>query len=153
VLLTGASGYIGSVVLEQLLRTTDVGAVYLLLRGRRGADPSERVRTLLQSSLFHMVRARARAPELAAAHKLTGTCMLVTAADSLGPSPGTAKTRAGGRDARFLDNGGMPVRPSSGLALPIPPARHRAAHPLPNLPPLSPPLRRRSATAARPWAR
>ncbi|KIZ03988.1 hypothetical protein MNEG_3968 [Monoraphidium neglectum] len=56
VLLTGASGYIGSVVLEQLLRTTDVGAVYLLLRGRRGADPSERVRTLLQSSLFHMVR-------------------------------------------------------------------------------------------------
>lgn len=54
-LLTGASGYIGSVVLEQLLRTTDVAAVYLLLRGRRGAEPSERVKALLQSSLFHMV--------------------------------------------------------------------------------------------------
>lgn len=56
VLLTGASGYIGSVVLEQLLRTTNVATVYLLLRGRRGADPDDRVRALLQSSLFHLVR-------------------------------------------------------------------------------------------------
>jgi hypothetical protein len=58
VLLTGASGYIGSVVLEQLLRTTDVAEVHLLLRARRGTDPSERVAALLGSSLFHMVRRR-----------------------------------------------------------------------------------------------
>ncbi len=56
VFITGASGYIGSVVLEQLLRTTDVAAVYLLLRARRGADPADRVATLMQSSLFHLVR-------------------------------------------------------------------------------------------------
>lgn len=56
-LLTGASGYIGSVVLEQLLRTTDVGTVYLLLRGRKGAEPRERVAALLQSMLFHLVGA------------------------------------------------------------------------------------------------
>jgi NADPH:quinone reductase-like Zn-dependent oxidoreductase len=56
VLVTGASGYIGSVVLEQLLRTTDVAEVYLLLRARRGTDPGDRVAALLGSNLFHMVR-------------------------------------------------------------------------------------------------
>lgn len=56
VLLTGASGYIGGVILEQLLRTTDVAAVHVLMRGRRGVGPQERARQLLGSRLFHAVR-------------------------------------------------------------------------------------------------
>lgn len=55
VLITGASGYIGSVVLEQLLRTTDVATVYLLLRARRGQSIQERADKLLQGALFHKV--------------------------------------------------------------------------------------------------
>lgn len=55
VLLTGGSGYIGSVVLELLLRTTNINAVHLLLRPRRGQDIRERVNALLQGPLFHKV--------------------------------------------------------------------------------------------------
>jgi fatty acyl-CoA reductase len=55
VLLTGASGYIGSVVLEQLLRTTDVGRVHLLLRPRKGQSIQDRAHKLLQGALFHKV--------------------------------------------------------------------------------------------------
>lgn len=55
VLITGASGYIGSVVLEQLLRTTNVARVYLLLRPRRGQSIQQRAKALLQGPLFHKV--------------------------------------------------------------------------------------------------
>ncbi|KAF6261123.1 male sterility protein-domain-containing protein [Scenedesmus sp. NREL 46B-D3] len=56
VFITGASGYIGSVVLEQLLRTTNVAKVYLLLRPRRGQTIQARADVLLQGALFHKVR-------------------------------------------------------------------------------------------------
>ena len=56
VFLTGGSGYIGSLALEQLLRTTNVGRVYMLLRGKRGVPASKRLEALLQSALFHLVR-------------------------------------------------------------------------------------------------
>lgn len=55
VLLTGASGYIGSLVVEKLLRDTNVGHVYLLLRSRRGVAPAERVAKLLSGPLFHLL--------------------------------------------------------------------------------------------------
>ncbi|KAF8055926.1 fatty acyl-CoA reductase [Scenedesmus sp. PABB004] len=55
VFITGASGYIGSVVLEQLLRTTGVATVYLLLRPRRGEAIQARADKLLQGALFHKV--------------------------------------------------------------------------------------------------
>ncbi|GBF91108.1 hypothetical protein Rsub_04777 [Raphidocelis subcapitata] len=63
VLLTGATGFIGSLVLELLLRTTDVARVYALCRGKRGASARERVQRLLHSGLFHLVR---DSPELLA---------------------------------------------------------------------------------------
>ena len=56
VLLTGASGYVGSVVLEQLLRCTDVDTVYCLLRPRRDQGPQQRLDKVLHSTLFHKVR-------------------------------------------------------------------------------------------------
>ncbi|GBF91009.1 hypothetical protein Rsub_03864 [Raphidocelis subcapitata] len=55
VLLTGASGYIGSLVLEKLLRSTTVGRVYVLLRSRRGVAPAERLAKLLTGPLFHLL--------------------------------------------------------------------------------------------------
>jgi fatty acyl-CoA reductase len=36
VLITGASGFVGGMVLEQLLRCTDVAVVYVLLRAKQG---------------------------------------------------------------------------------------------------------------------
>jgi hypothetical protein len=56
VFLTGASGYVGSVVLEQLLRCTDVDTVYCLLRPKCDQDPQQRLDKVLHSTLFHKVR-------------------------------------------------------------------------------------------------
>jgi fatty acyl-CoA reductase len=59
VLLTGASGYIGSLVLEKLLRTTRPKRIYVLLRSKNGQDTSSRLLKLFQSSpVFHLIRGR-----------------------------------------------------------------------------------------------
>ncbi|WIA39152.1 hypothetical protein OEZ86_005280 [Tetradesmus obliquus] len=56
VLVTGATGYIGSLVVEQLLRTTAVSRIFLLVRGKRGTSSQERIAKVLRSGLFHLVR-------------------------------------------------------------------------------------------------
>ena len=44
--ITGASGYVGSVVLEQLLRVCpDVARIYLLIRGKRGSTGKSPIRS------------------------------------------------------------------------------------------------------------
>jgi len=79
VLLTGASGYIGSLILEKLLRSTSVGHVYVLLRARRGVTPAERVAKLLRGPLFHLI-------EDAAAERVTAV-----AGDILEPGLGLSE--------------------------------------------------------------
>ncbi|KAF8071189.1 fatty acyl-CoA reductase [Scenedesmus sp. PABB004] len=59
VLLTGATGCVGSLVLEALLRGTDVRRVFVLMRRRGGAAPAERLAQLLQGAAFHQVRDQA----------------------------------------------------------------------------------------------
>ena len=57
VLLTGASGYIGSLVLEKLLRTTRPKRIYVLLRSKNGQDTSSRLLKLFKCSpVFHLIR-------------------------------------------------------------------------------------------------
>jgi len=58
ILLTGGLGFLGSVVLEQLLRTTNVKRIYVMARAKRTVSPHDRVATLLRSGLFHQVRAQ-----------------------------------------------------------------------------------------------
>jgi hypothetical protein len=41
---------------EQLLRTTSVKRIFLLVRGKRGTRGEERIARLLHSGLFHLVR-------------------------------------------------------------------------------------------------
>jgi NADPH:quinone reductase-like Zn-dependent oxidoreductase len=48
VLLTGATGYVGGLVLESLLRTTAVHKVYVLLRSKGQQSPQERLANVLQ---------------------------------------------------------------------------------------------------------
>eukprot|EP00775_Hariotina_reticulata_P012461 gene12461-12596_t len=59
VLLTGALGFLGSVVLEQLLRLTNVRKIYLLVRSKKGKTAAERVEALLCSPLFNMLHKQA----------------------------------------------------------------------------------------------
>lgn len=62
ILLTGATGYVGGLVLEALLRTTQVHKVYVLLRSKAGQSPSDRLAGLLQ--VCHTVSCSAVAPGL-----------------------------------------------------------------------------------------
>lgn len=78
VFITGATGYIGSVVLEQLLRTTNVGKVYLLMRPRRGEDIQQRLNKLLQGALFHKVCCF-RADKLSIAHQQAAATLVANA--------------------------------------------------------------------------
>lgn len=55
VLLTGATGYVGSMLLEQLLRMCDVGAVYVLVRDKKDVSAEDRVRALLNKGVFNLL--------------------------------------------------------------------------------------------------
>jgi FlaA1/EpsC-like NDP-sugar epimerase len=49
VLITGASGFMGKVLLEKLLRScAGVGNVYVLLRPKRGELPAQRIEKLMK---------------------------------------------------------------------------------------------------------
>ena len=57
ILLTGATGYVGSVVLEQLLRCSSVRRVYCLLRAKKGSPAKARLHSIFKTNpLFHLVR-------------------------------------------------------------------------------------------------
>jgi thioester reductase-like protein len=47
IFVTGASGFLGKVLLEKLLRSCpDVGKIFVLLRPKKGKEPSERVKNI-----------------------------------------------------------------------------------------------------------
>jgi thioester reductase-like protein len=48
VLLTGATGYVGGLVLESLLRTTNVAKVFVVLREKGASGAGDRLSQLLQ---------------------------------------------------------------------------------------------------------
>mmetsp|Transcript_15274 Transcript_15274/g.38854 ORF Transcript_15274/g.38854 Transcript_15274/m.38854 type:complete len:521 (-) Transcript_15274:508-2070(-) len=64
VLLTGATGFVGTCVMERLLRSCKVGHLVLLLRGRRGVEPHERLKDLLMAEVFLRLREEVPIEEL-----------------------------------------------------------------------------------------
>ena len=62
VFITGGTGFVGKVLLEKLLRSTDVRKVYLLIRAKRGHSAASRLETLLTSRLFETMRAQGKEP-------------------------------------------------------------------------------------------
>eukprot|EP00878_Enallax_costatus_P037999 GHUV01043120.1.p1 GENE.GHUV01043120.1~~GHUV01043120.1.p1 ORF type:complete len:414 (+),score=148.58 GHUV01043120.1:274-1515(+) len=60
VFLTGATGYVGGLVLEKLLRTTEVDLVYVLLRPKGSCSAEQRLAQLLQNNIFHILRDQQR---------------------------------------------------------------------------------------------
>ena len=57
ILLTGATGFLGKVLLEKLLRSCPrVNSVYVLVRQKAGQTPQERVEEILSSKLFDRLR-------------------------------------------------------------------------------------------------
>ena len=49
ILVTGATGFMGKVLVEKLLRSTAIGNVYILVREKRGKSSKERLDHLLSS--------------------------------------------------------------------------------------------------------
>jgi fatty acyl-CoA reductase len=46
--VTGGTGFIGKVLLEKVLRACpDVGNIFVLIRPKKGKDPSERVQNMI----------------------------------------------------------------------------------------------------------
>jgi len=57
VFITGATGFMGKVLVEKLLRSCpEINTVYLLTRAKRGVDPITRVHSLLDCPLFEPLR-------------------------------------------------------------------------------------------------
>ncbi|XP_017035510.1 fatty acyl-CoA reductase wat-like [Drosophila kikkawai] len=55
VFLTGGSGFLGKVVIEKLLRTTEVKRIYSLFRPKRGVSIGERVSVWEKDSIFEVL--------------------------------------------------------------------------------------------------
>ncbi|XP_045770103.1 putative fatty acyl-CoA reductase CG5065 [Maniola jurtina] len=57
IFITGATGFMGKVLIERLLSTCpDVGRLHLLMRQKKGVTPEKRLQQLKQSQVFDVVR-------------------------------------------------------------------------------------------------
>lgn len=56
VFITGATGFMGKVLVEKLLRSTNVKKLLLLIRPKKGVETEARLASLLQSNVFDRVR-------------------------------------------------------------------------------------------------
>jgi len=56
ILLTGASGFLGKVIVHRLLSCCPkIGSIYLLLRAKRNVEPQKRLADLLSASIFDSI--------------------------------------------------------------------------------------------------
>ena len=57
ILLTGCTGFLGKVLVEKILRSIpQIGKIYLLVRGKRNMNASERLLDILSSRLFSVCK-------------------------------------------------------------------------------------------------
>ncbi|KAJ8916629.1 hypothetical protein NQ315_000274, partial [Exocentrus adspersus] len=64
--ITGATGFMGKVLVEKILRCCpDVGVVYILIRPKKGRDVKQRLGDFLHSPVFDKLRAQSNYTELA----------------------------------------------------------------------------------------
>jgi fatty acyl-CoA reductase len=55
VFVTGGTGFMGKVLLEKLLRSCpDVGYVFMLIRPKKGKDPSERIMDITKEPVKYL---------------------------------------------------------------------------------------------------
>eukprot|EP00092_Neocalanus_flemingeri_P108494 GFUD01139350.1.p1 GENE.GFUD01139350.1~~GFUD01139350.1.p1 ORF type:complete len:496 (-),score=133.82 GFUD01139350.1:192-1679(-) len=56
VFITGATGFMGKVLVEKLLRSTNVKKLYLLIRPKRGVQTKVRIQELMSSNIFDKLK-------------------------------------------------------------------------------------------------
>ena len=77
VFITGATGFVGKVTVEKLLRSCpDVAGVHVLVRGKKGVEPRDRVTSLLEVKRIGASLPRAPAPPSTHPRPCAGVCWL-----------------------------------------------------------------------------
>lgn len=56
ILITGATGFLGKVLLEKIVRICDIDTIYLIIRTKKGKDPRQRVEEIYNSPLFFKIK-------------------------------------------------------------------------------------------------
>ncbi|KAL9888209.1 waterproof isoform 2-T2 [Glossina fuscipes fuscipes] len=56
ILLTGGTGFFGKIIIEKLLRVTDVGQIYLLIRSKKGKDIYTRLDDIFNDPIFDQLK-------------------------------------------------------------------------------------------------
>ena len=56
VFVTGATGFMGKVLVEKLLRSTTLSKIYLLIRPKKGVATQTRLKQLLEARIFDKLR-------------------------------------------------------------------------------------------------
>ncbi|VVC29130.1 Male sterility, NAD-binding,NAD(P)-binding domain,Fatty acyl-CoA reductase, C-terminal [Cinara cedri] len=56
VFLTGATGFLGTMILEKLMRTCSIKRIYILIREKKGKTPEERFKDLFNNSVFELMK-------------------------------------------------------------------------------------------------
>ena len=54
--MTGATGFLGKIIVEKILRSLDVKKLIILVRCKKGADPMDRIGEILSSTCFDLLR-------------------------------------------------------------------------------------------------
>ncbi|XP_060533805.1 uncharacterized protein LOC132706473 [Cylas formicarius] len=71
--LTGATGFIGKLVLEKVLRSLPIKKVYILVRSKKNVPPVKRVEELLNSPVFDVLK-KSYSDRLQKVYHLVGDC-------------------------------------------------------------------------------
>lgn len=57
ILITGATGFFGKILLEKLLRSCpDISTIYILIRQKKGKDSKTRAKEILDDVVFHRLK-------------------------------------------------------------------------------------------------
>ncbi|XP_076749568.1 fatty acyl-CoA reductase 1-like [Xylocopa sonorina] len=57
ILLTGFTGFLGTIILEKLLRTcTEIGKIYIMIREKKGVKIDERIKKYFENPIFNTLR-------------------------------------------------------------------------------------------------
>ncbi|XP_065355218.1 fatty acyl-CoA reductase wat [Calliphora vicina] len=56
VFLTGGTGFFGKIIIEKLLRVTDVGQIFLLIRTKKGKDVQSRLDDIFNDPVFQLLK-------------------------------------------------------------------------------------------------
>lgn len=84
IFITGATGFVGKVILEKILRSLDVDKIYILIRPKRGCSPADRLITdVIESKIWE--RLHAERPDAAA---LIQSKLVAVGGDMLGDNLG-----------------------------------------------------------------